>query len=660
MSPASRRIFAYWLLLLLPTLAVGIGAIQLLRREQARLAGQEAYAGEARLAAVTARVGLIVENAELLIGDVQTGLLETLGAMPVAGLDAELTQFERGNPLVKTVFRCTTDGRIVRPAASESGEEERGFRRRFAPLLEGNPPWRLGAAGPAGKKLEAQEGAATGLAASADMTQPSVAALPEFDDRANANERAARQQAYSNVAKVRSARRDAQMLAKTKDYAASVVPAPGDEHGIAADSAMTPSSGRGTTEGLAMSTPRPATARAAETEMVGDEFRERKESFAAPDRTGWLPWAVDDRLHLLGWVEKAGLNEVRGLEVELPVLIARLAASLPVETAAGEGYALRDGQGRVMHQTGWVPRDGRIPVARVPLAATALPGWEAVAFLDTPAGESSAGSGLFLVGSLLTGILLVAILAGGSLLLWQARTSEAEAAQKTSFVANVSHEFKTPLTTIRLYAELLEQGRVADDTKKRDYLQTIGRETQRLARLVGNALDFSRLEQGRKKYDLAALDLRAELAMLLETHGPRLAEAGLTLRTELPGTPLEVTTDRDAVGQIVLNLLDNAVKYAAAGGEVAVALAARPQGGAVVRVLDRGPGVPAEQRERIFEKFHRVNDTLTTEQTGTGLGLSIARQLARGLGGGLRCEPREGGDKCGSLGGGACFTLELP
>jgi two-component system phosphate regulon sensor histidine kinase PhoR len=253
---------------------------------------------------------------------------------------------------------------------------------------------------------------------------------------------------------------------------------------------------------------------------------------------------------------------------------------------------------------------------------------------------------------LLVGIFVAAILAGGSLLLWQARRSEQEATQKTSFVANVSHEFKTPLTTIRLYSELLEQGRVRDAAQGNEYLRTIGRETQRLARLVNNALDFSRLEQGRKKYAREQVDLAAELGRLLATHAPRVSEAGLVLHSDLPASPVHVTTDRDAIEQIVLNLIDNACKYAAEGGEVTVALRARRGGGAEVRVGDRGPGVPAEHRERIFEKFHRVDDALTAEKTGAGLGLSIARQLARGLGGELRYAPRTGA--------GAEFILELP
>ncbi len=249
-------------------------------------------------------------------------------------------------------------------------------------------------------------------------------------------------------------------------------------------------------------------------------------------------------------------------------------------------------------------------------------------------------------------VVAAGILAGGSLLLWQARLSEADAARKTSFVANVSHEFKTPLTTIRLYSELLEQGRVNGPAQGSEYLRTIGRETQRLARLVNNVLDFSRLEQGRKKYSRTALDLCGELGRILEAQAPRLADAGLVLHRDFPAAAITVTTDRDALAQIVLNLLDNACKYAASGGEITVAAGPRPGGGAEVRVTDRGPGVPPEHRERIFEKFHRVDETLTAERSGVGLGLSIARQLARGLGGELRCE--------GRAGGGAAFILDLP
>jgi len=586
---SSRRIYLYWLLLLLPTLAVGAGAIQLLRREQARLAEQAAVVDTARLAAVEARSRLVAENVELLVGDVETGLLDALADVPAARLDAFLDQWERTNPLVRTAFRCTDDGRIVRPAAAAADENGRGFHRRFAALLRTHPPWSARAA-PEATQQEQSEGALTG-------------AVQE-----------ARRQVTSNVAQVQNARRDAQALSKA---GASFAPRAESYDG-----------------------------------KEKDELADKTEPTARPARRGWEPLMVDGRLHLLGWVQPGGAGEVRGVDLELTALVARLGGTLPAAVAAGEGYVLRDDKGRVLHQAGLVPRNGPA-TARVPLAADLLPGWEVAAFVNgtAPAG-SSIGGGFFLVGSLLVGIFVVAILSGGSLLLRQAQRSGEEARQKTSFVANVSHEFKTPLTTIRLYSELLELGRVADEGKRGEYLRTIGRETQRLARLVNNVLDFSRLEQGRKKYQREPLDLRAEIARLLDTHQPRLAEAGLVLQRELPAAPLTVTADRDALEQIVLNLLDNACKYAPDGAEVTVALAARAGGGAELRVLDRGPGVPHAHRERIFEKFHRVDDTLTAEKHGAGLGLSIARQLARGLGGELRYEPRSGG--------GAAFVLELP
>lgn len=620
-SPVSRRILLYWLLLLIPTILVGIGAMQLLRREEGKLAGQQALAGEARRAAVTGRTSLIVENIELLVADVQSGLLESLASFHPPTLDRELEEWERANPLVRTAFRATDDGRILRPGEDGADEEARGFRRRFGELFATQPPWR--------------EGHAT-LETKAELQAQSFNA--KLRSSYNRNELEAREQVSQNVAQVQLARRDAQATSKYRS----------------ADlRERTPAAG--------------AAPEKAESDLAAADTAVPLAAFAAPaaapavagERSGWSPWISDGRLHLLGWLERGG--EIRGVEVEVSALIARLGAALPVEPAAGEGFVLRDGRGRVMHQVGWAPRgnnriygtlsrsiDGE-PAVRLPVAASVLPGWEVIAFLDVPEAQSSSGQFLF-VGSVLVAILLVAILAGGSLLFWQARRSEAEAAQKTSFVANVSHEFKTPLTTIRLYSELLEQGRVANEAKRTEYLRTIGRETQRLSRLVGNALDFSRLEQGRKKFAHDAIDLRAELERLLDTHAPRFSEAGIRVARSLGTDPVPVTGDRDAVEQILLNLLDNAAKHAAAGGEIAVALERRNER-AFVRVMDRGPGVPAAHRERIFEKFHRVDDTLTAEKTGAGLGLSIARQLARGMGGDLRHESRDGG--------GSTFILEL-
>ncbi|MBI5771318.1 MAG: HAMP domain-containing histidine kinase [Verrucomicrobia bacterium] len=658
MSPASRRILVYWLLLLLPTLAVGTAAILLLRREQARLEEGSAAATAARRATLADRARLTVETIELLVGEVQTGLLDTLAAEPAEGVDRFLDRWERENPLVQTAFRAMPDGRIVRPDARSAHEEARGFLRRFPRHFGTVPPWSV-AAVPANSIDE-----------------------PMLKGRAAA-ESALRKEVSQNVSQAQSARRDVQELLRAPPYsnaanfqsAGASPPATAAPAGRAVGSplAATESAAERQTEAdqrmkqedgavrgrLAAAAPLASVAKADQNAKLSDAAATLAAKDLSAGRRGWLPAMVDGRLHLAGWVQSAGGGEIRGVELNLAALTSRLGATLPLGLAAGEGYALRDEQGRILHQSGTWNRASE-PAVRVPLSAAMLPGWELAGQLVARDGGGEAAPGFLWATTLLVVLLVLAIVAGGSLLWWQARRSEAEAAQKTSFVANVSHEFKTPLTTIRLYSELLEQGRVRDAAQGADYLRTIGRETQRLARLVNNALDFSRLEQGKKKFALEPLDLTAELARLLDTHAPRVAEAGLTLNRDLPASALNVTTDRDALGQIVLNLIDNACKYAAhstgsgqaAGGVVLVALAPRTMGGAEVRVADRGPGVPVEHRERIFEKFHRVDEALTAEKSGAGLGLSIARQLARGLGGELRYASRKGG--------GAEFILELP
>ena len=653
MSPTSRRIYLYWLLLLVPTLVVGSGAIFLLRREQARLAELGTYADESRKAAITARVRLIVENVELLVSEVEAGLIESLAGEPADQIDSSLDNLERNNPLVRTAFRASIDGRIQWPDPRTSDEEARGFLRRFAQHFSPHIPWTEAAA----SKLTTQE---------------------KREQEKSREESGPRKEVAANVAQWQSARRDVQELFKNQnlyansgvsapDAAVSSPPALADSIASSArpsartraaeadrQSAPQPSASSGSSFARSPASPAsPTVTSRTETKVAQSAATAQllRAKDASQDRSGWHPTVIEGRLHLLGWVQPGGMGDVRGVEVEIAALISRLGGALPAEPGIGEGYALRDDQGRVLHQAGAVPRAGE-PVIRLPFAAALLPGWDVTAYLTLGREEMASGSGFLWVSVLLVGIFVAAILAGGSLLLWQARRSEEEAAQKTSFVANVSHEFKTPLTTIRLYSELLEQGRVRDQSQGAEYLKTIGRETQRLARLVNNALDFSRLEQGRKKYARESVDLSAELGRLLDTHAPRVKEAGLALQRALPAEPVMVSTDRDAVEQIVLNLIDNACKYAADGGEIEVALAALAKGGANVIVSDRGPGVPVEHRERIFEKFHRVDDALTAEKTGAGLGLSIARQLARGLGGDLRYEPRQGA--------GAQFVLELP
>ncbi|MCX6950847.1 MAG: HAMP domain-containing sensor histidine kinase, partial [Verrucomicrobia bacterium] len=488
MPASSRRILAYWLLLLLPALAVGAGALYLLRKEQARLDEQARSTTALRREAVAARARQIAENVELIIGDVQAGLMATLNQAMMASPEAFLKDWGAGNPLVRATFRLSPGDQIVYVS-------DAGARGWLTPWLAEGTPWRL--------------------------------ASPNQKEAESAMDQLLRKDASDNVSNVQNARNRLQEVAR-----------------------QSPSS---------------------------DALKKLQAPTAVSlERTGWAPWRGPDGLHLVGWRQSA-MGGVIGVEVNLTPIFARFGELLPRDGDLANAFEVREA-GVTRQSWGFfsgglrsrssipnpLSKVSRYPAddgtVRVPLSSAALPGWEIVGVVGDGATEG-AGGRFFLFGSLLVGIFIAAILAGGSLLVRQARRSEAEAAQKTSFVANVSHEFKTPLTTIRLYAELLEQGRVRDAAQGRDYLRTIARETQRLARLVNNALDFSRLEQGKKKFSVEPLDLGAELTRLLDTHGPRLAESGLALRRQLPAVPVTMETDRDALEQIVLNLLDNACKY---------------------------------------------------------------------------------------------------
>lgn len=366
---------------------------------------------------------------------------------------------------------------------------------------------------------------------------------------------------------------------------------------------------------------------------------------APPGRRGWIPWFEGDQLFLLGWAEHLG--RVVGVELETTALLARIIQGFPGESRPDRAWALLDGAGTVVHQSGGLEiRKRSRPWISVDLGAT-LPHWQVAFFSSTP---PAAGRSVRLVSILMLATLLASILTGGILLLRDAGRKARDARQKTSFVSNVSHELKTPLTTLRLYAELLREGRVKSEEKRQQYLDVMIAECARLGRLVNNMLDFSRLEQHRRTYTVEPLELTAWLAAFLETQRIRLNDSGLQLLVHPADGPLTVRTDRDALEQALLNLLDNAIKYAAAGGTIELRLQSA-DGAVWLDVLDRGHGVPEPLREKIFENFYRMDASLTAHVPGSGLGLSIARRLLRDLGGDLLCLPREGA--------GACFRIVL-
>ncbi len=363
------------------------------------------------------------------------------------------------------------------------------------------------------------------------------------------------------------------------------------------------------------------------------------EGGGAPAASGCLPWFDQNQLHLLCWRRDAGSQVLYGVELELMSLLSEWAACFTGPPQGDFTTVLLDGEGHPVFQMGAGAEDWSVrPHAAVPLGDL-FPHWQVVV---SGAGMAEA-RGLKSLYVLLLGSLLAALVGGEALLFWQARRHYLDARRKTTFVSNVSHELKTPLTTIRMYAEMLEEGRVLEEDKRAKYLRVIGEECRRLTRLVNNVLDFSRIEQHRRTYSPTRVDVAALAGSLADQQECRCREKGLQLERDIPSAPVWVSIDRDALEQALLNLLDNALKYG--GGEILVRVAQGP-GEVRVEVLDRGPGVPATKREKIFEKFYRVDDSLTTTIAGSGLGLSIARQLLRDQGGDVRCLAREGGGSC--------------
>jgi two-component system phosphate regulon sensor histidine kinase PhoR len=204
---------------------------------------------------------------------------------------------------------------------------------------------------------------------------------------------------------------------------------------------------------------------------------------------------------------------------------------------------------------------------------------------------------------------------------------------KSEFVANVSHELKTPLALVRMFAEMLQSGRVQTDAKRQEYLDIIVRESERLSALIENVLDFARLERGRGSYEFAEGDVGDAVTRAANVYRYRAEREGIGLVVDVQEDLPRARIDERAIQLAVVNLVDNALKYAPDGEAIVVRAAAD---GATVRVdvVDRGPGVPPDDRQRIFERFVRLASRPTGAPVrGSGIGLALVKHIAESHGG---------------------------
>jgi two-component system phosphate regulon sensor histidine kinase PhoR len=210
------------------------------------------------------------------------------------------------------------------------------------------------------------------------------------------------------------------------------------------------------------------------------------------------------------------------------------------------------------------------------------------------------------------------------------------AALKSDFVANVSHELKTPLALVRMFGEMLLSERVPSEDKRKQYLQIIVSESERLTALIENVLDFAKVERGKAAYEFAPGNLGDVVTRAVDVYRYRAEregmEVGLRVAQKLPLAQL----DARALELAIINLLDNALKYAREGGRVDVEVE-RENKQLLVRVTDRGPGIDESDRGRIFERFVRGQGAAEKRVRGSGIGLSLVKHIAESHGGVVRC-----------------------
>ena len=343
------------------------------------------------------------------------------------------------------------------------------------------------------------------------------------------------------------------------------------------------------------------------------------------------------------------LNEEHFRTEVLPTV---LAGALPeLRERENLRVSVRDGQGR------WVvgrpiadlaPEHAPEPIHRH--LAFVFRDWEV--FLDGPSSTPQDWAKTNFAFNLSLTAMLSILVVGGLGLLLRATSREMHLSEmKNDFVSNVSHELRTPLASIRVFGELMRLGKIRDVDKVRQYGHYIEAESRRLTQLINNILDFSCIESGRKAYLFESVDLAEILHEMLDTWRIRLEHQGFVLHFEEPPDFPAVQADRDAVGQALFNLIDNAIKYSGDSKHIEVRLVCLDHE-AVIEVADQGIGISRSEQKHIFDRFHRVGSGLAHDVKGSGLGLALVQYIASAHGGRVTVASQ--------LGQGSTFSFHLP
>jgi signal transduction histidine kinase len=249
-------------------------------------------------------------------------------------------------------------------------------------------------------------------------------------------------------------------------------------------------------------------------------------------------------------------------------------------------------------------------------------------------------------------VLVVVFLLGGLALILRATDREARLAQaKSNFVANVSHELKTPLALLSLFSEILELGRVKNEDKKLEYYRIIREESRRLNKMIDNILDFSKIEAGRKTYNFVHSDMAEVIENVISSYRYQIKNSGFEVQTNIQPDLPPVLIDRDAMAQAISNLVDNAMKYSREVKQLSIKT--KTLGSDLsIEIADHGIGIPRAEQAKVFEKFYRVGNGLVHDVKGSGLGLALVKHIIEAHNGTISVES--------DVGKGSRFTILLP
>ncbi|WP_370280449.1 sensor histidine kinase [Pontibacterium sp.] len=365
--------------------------------------------------------------------------------------------------------------------------------------------------------------------------------------------------------------------------------------------------------------------------------------------SGWIAWYADTRLHHIYWrrnnegtVIGFALNGARltaDLITNLPTSPIQIQADAPLHNAE---IRLINSRGEQIYAWGQLAEDALVksskPLKLLPLSHP-LGSWRLEYY--APALNVQGASWISMA------LVILATTLGLSVIAWliyrEYQRDMRLAQQRVNFVNQVSHELKTPLTNVRMYAEMLEQSLPYDPESERSqrYVGVISNESQRLSRLIDNVLSFSRLGRGSHTITPMPGTVADCVETVVEHFTPALSQRGLKVVYSAEDRTL-VQIDCGALEQILNNLLSNCEKYAANSGEIAIR-SWSDAGMSYLRVADNGPGIPKADWHMVFTPFYRCSNQLTDGVTGTGIGLGLAREIARSHGGDLVIESSDQG-----------------